>query len=377
MRYFRPLVLALFVTACPGLAQEAAPWHDPSPHKVQFVAVDKDVELEVLDWGGTGRPIVLLAGLGNTAHEFDDFALKLTSECHVYGITRRGYGTSSSPVPNKANYSADRLGDDVLAVLDVLKLERPVLVGHSLAGEELSSIGSRHPERVAGLIYLDAGFEYAFVPAGGNSLTFDIGDLQNALKRFQEEKPRAEQNKLIQEMLQRELPAFETDLRGLKQSFDAAPAEPKSGPGPAAEDRVSFQAFRSWMMRDQGFAAPESELRLQRETRPDGGVGKAIDRSAVASAISAGEQKYSEIRAPVLAIFANPRKPGPYPYNTAAERAAAVKWEADGIDGVAKSFAAGIPNSRVVQIAQANHYVFLSNEADVLREMRDFIEKLK
>jgi non-heme chloroperoxidase len=131
------------------------------------------------------------------------------------------------------------------------------------------------------------------------------------------------------------------------------------------------------MMRDQGFAAPESELRLQRETRPDGGVGKAIDRSAVASAISAGEQKYSEVRAPVLAIFANPRKPGPYPYNTAAERAAAVKWEADGIDGVAKSFAAGIPNSRVVQIAQANHYVFLSNEADVLREMRDFIEKLK
>jgi pimeloyl-ACP methyl ester carboxylesterase len=45
----------------------------------------------------------------------------------------------------------------VLAVCDSLKLNRPVLIGHSIAGEELSSIGSRHPEKVAGLIYLDAG----------------------------------------------------------------------------------------------------------------------------------------------------------------------------------------------------------------------------
>src|SRR5688572_1689016 len=49
-------------------------WQDTSSHKVQFVTVDKDVKLEVLDWGGSGRPIILLAGLGNTAHIFDGFA---------------------------------------------------------------------------------------------------------------------------------------------------------------------------------------------------------------------------------------------------------------------------------------------------------------
>ena len=41
---------------------------DPSPHKVLFVPVDKDARLEVLDWGGTGSPLVFLAGNGNTAH---------------------------------------------------------------------------------------------------------------------------------------------------------------------------------------------------------------------------------------------------------------------------------------------------------------------
>src|SRR6266403_4526129 len=111
-------------------SQQPPPWKDPSPHIAQFVTVDKNVRLEVLDWGGSGRPLVLLAGGGNTAHIFDKFAPQLMDTYHVYGITRRGFGSSSAPV---SGYSADRLGDDVLAVLDVLKLVRPVLAGHSIA----------------------------------------------------------------------------------------------------------------------------------------------------------------------------------------------------------------------------------------------------
>ena len=100
---------------------------------MRSIAVDTNVKLEVLDWGGKGRPVVLLAGLGNNAHVFDKFAPKLTPLYHVYGITRRGFGASSSPRFTPANYSADRLGDDVLAVIDSLGLRRPVLVGHSIA----------------------------------------------------------------------------------------------------------------------------------------------------------------------------------------------------------------------------------------------------
>jgi len=84
-------------------------WRDESPHSVQFINVDHLVKLEVLDWGGSGRPLVLLSGLGNTAHIFDQFAPKLTATYHVYGITRRGFGESSHP---RSGYMADRLGDD-------------------------------------------------------------------------------------------------------------------------------------------------------------------------------------------------------------------------------------------------------------------------
>ncbi len=129
-------------------------------HTIQFITVDKDVKLEVLDWGRSGPPLVPFTGLGDNAHRFDKFAFKLTPSYHVYGITRRGFAASSVPA---TGYSADRLGDDVLAVIDALKINKPVLVGHSIGGEELSSIGSRHPEKVAGLIYVDAGYSYAFL----------------------------------------------------------------------------------------------------------------------------------------------------------------------------------------------------------------------
>jgi pimeloyl-ACP methyl ester carboxylesterase len=64
--------------------------------QARFVDVGDGVKLEVLDWQGSGRPLVLLAGSGNTAHIYEDFAPKLADCCHVYAITRRGYGVSSS-----------------------------------------------------------------------------------------------------------------------------------------------------------------------------------------------------------------------------------------------------------------------------------------
>jgi len=141
-------LFALLVASAVFAQDKAA---DGSPPKRLRVAVDKGLTLEVLDWGGSGRPVVFLAGMGETAHEFDQLAPKLTGEGHIYGITRRGFGASSAPAPPRFDvsrradgiyeikrhdlsetnpYDADRLGDDVLAVIKKLKLRRPVLIGH-------------------------------------------------------------------------------------------------------------------------------------------------------------------------------------------------------------------------------------------------------
>jgi non-heme chloroperoxidase len=89
-------MLFVAVIATSAYAQAPRPWRDPSPHAVRFVTVEQGVRLEVLDWGGSGKAVLLLAGGGNTAHVFDEFAPKLASDHHVCGITRRGFGASGS-----------------------------------------------------------------------------------------------------------------------------------------------------------------------------------------------------------------------------------------------------------------------------------------
>ena len=320
----RPLPLE-FRRATPKTA-----WKDPSPHTMQFVTADntanQPVNLEVLDWGGSGRPLVLLAGLGNTAHIFDKFAPKLTATYHVYGITRRGFGASSAPSPLAATYSADRLGDDVLAVLDALKLNRPVLAGHSLAGEELSSVGSRHPERIAGLIYLEAGYSYAYYDRSRGDLGIDLTDLQKKLEQLQPGKGPQDPRHLIEELLATTLPGFERDLKEMQKNL---PSASSAQPAPA-------------------------------EVPP------------ITQAIMTGMQKYTDIRVPVLSIFAVPHATG-QPFKDDAARAAADAHDEAATGAQAKAFESGVPSARVVRLSHANHYLFLSNEADVLREMNDFL----
>jgi len=144
----------MILVVCKAWAGE---WRDPSQHKVVFVEVAPGITLETLNWGGHGRAVLLLAGGGNTAHVFDDFAGKLTSHYRVIGLTRRGSPPSSIP---DDGYSADDLGNDVVAVITALNLNRPVLIGHSFAGQEMSNVASRFPERIAGLVYLDANHSW-------------------------------------------------------------------------------------------------------------------------------------------------------------------------------------------------------------------------
>lgn len=303
---------------------------DSSPHSTQFITVADNVKLEVLDWGGSGRPLVLLTGFGDSAHVFDQLAPKLSGTYHVYGITRRGFGNSSHPAPFVANYAADRLGDDVLAVIDALKLDRPVLAGHSRGGEELSSVGSRHPEKVAGLIYLDAAYSYAYYDPSHGDLDIDLMELQKKLEQLEPANMPADPKALVRELLETTLPGFEKDLRQMQKRLEIAPPLPPQ-PGP-----------------------PPEMPPLQR-------------------AMLAGMQKYTDIRVPILAIYALPHDRGiPDP----AARAADEVYDLEVSGAQAKAFEVGLPLARVVRLPHADHYVFRSNETDVLREMKAFINSL-
>ena len=144
-----------------ALARSPAAWRDPSPHQVRRVTVDSSVQLEVLDWGGSGPPLVLL-GCYLSAHMYDEFAPKLTNQFHVYGITRRGIGASDKPA---TGYTVQRSADDVLEVLNSLNVQKSLLVGHSCAGQILTMFAAQHSDRLHGLVYLDGAGDPTMTPA--------------------------------------------------------------------------------------------------------------------------------------------------------------------------------------------------------------------
>src|SRR5262249_36315609 len=135
---------------------------------------------EVLDWGGTGQTLVLLTGLGDNAHIYDQFAYQFIDRFHVIGLTRRGYGRSSQPAHG---YDLDTRARDDIAVLDKLNVRQAVFGGHSVAGTELSKLGAAYPDRVKKLVYLDAldigSREWANLPQPPSAPEYTPGDLES------------------------------------------------------------------------------------------------------------------------------------------------------------------------------------------------------
>ena len=329
-------VIAAILVATAGSEAFGSPIADQSPHKVSFVNVENGIKLEVLDWGGAGRPLVFLAGLGDTAHVFDRLAPEFVKSNHVYAITRRGFGNSSKPEPTIDNYSAARLGKDVLQAIDALGLERPILAGHSLAGEELSWVGSYHPNKISGLIYLDAGYSYAFYTPGssiplGTNLVLSAEELNKKLRKF--EAPgvagRARPVGDAAAEIKGPLSDFEKDLSAAQHALEIFPPPPTASKQPAKnlEDKIS-------------------------------------------DTVLSGAQKFTHLRVPILALFGDPPA-GPPNVDPKVGAAETARW-----DEQINAFAAGVPSAHVVKLANAQHELWMTNKDDVVREMKNFMATL-
>ncbi len=115
------------------------------------------LELHVLEWSSEGVPLVLLHGLGNEAHLWDDFVPSVAPHYRVLALDQRGHGDSDWDP--EARYDAESMTNDLEAVLDALDIDRFVLVGFSMGGRVSMTFAGRHPERLAGLVIIDIGPE--------------------------------------------------------------------------------------------------------------------------------------------------------------------------------------------------------------------------
>lgn len=319
----RCLALAAACAACAGQSQPAP----VVPPRTFQVTTAPGVSLEVIDWGGSGRPLVFLAGGGLSAHQFDEFAPPLAGRYRVLGISRRG-SWPSSDVP------ADSLGvlvDDIVAVMDSLDLPSAVLVGHSFAGMEMALFGERHPERCTGLVYLDAAYD----------------NTDNDLERV----------------------------------FTQAPPPPP--PPMTAADSASFQAVRAYGERINGFRMPDSEIRgLHRWDASGRMVGRVISETQRGQGALIQAPRWEAVRCPSLGMYpvVSPLETWLewYPTLDAAQREAGEAYvrEFGRWTAAQRAKFGSFPQNRVVEFPRTGHYFFLEQPDEARRIIREFVESL-
>ena len=115
----------------------------------------RGLELHLLEWGAAARSgILLLHGGAAHAHWFDAVASALAERRHVVALDQRGHGESAWARPPA--YATEDFAGDIVGVIDRLGWESAVLVGHSMGGHNAIACAAWHPDRIRGLVIVDA-----------------------------------------------------------------------------------------------------------------------------------------------------------------------------------------------------------------------------
>ncbi len=105
--------------------------------------------------GLTGIPFLLVHGLASNARMWDGVAEELNALGHpVIAIDQRGHGRSSKP---DDGYDFTTLTQDLLAVIDEMDIEPPIVAGQSWGGNVVMELAARHPDRIRGVVAVDGG----------------------------------------------------------------------------------------------------------------------------------------------------------------------------------------------------------------------------
>ena len=300
------------------------------PAIIKHVSVDEGISLEVVDWGGRGLPVILLAGLGHTAHVFDDFAPELTDDYHMMGITRRGFGASSQP---DSGYDIETLVADIKAVMNGLNIQQAVLAGHSLGGDEMTLFARKHPERLSGLIYIEAAYA----------------------------------------------------RKSAADSLQNYPQPESIRPEPSKKDFSSIERFRDYYARVNGVVMPLSEIEALNSWDAAGRFQGGITPGWLYGAIRNGltDPDYSGIDVPALAIYGVN-----YPItelfldyasrDSTTQKQMEIRHRAGlRIDGLSRQgFRENMRRGQIVEIDGAGHSVYITHRNEVSAAVRQFLKSV-
>ncbi len=129
--------------------------HPPTDASVEV----NGLRLHYRDWDGPATVAALaFHGFALNCHSWDEVAPRLNDLIRIRAIDQRGHGLSQWAA-DLTDYTRDAMVADVAALVRVLALDRPVIIGHSMGGMNSMTFAARHPEQVRALVLVDVGPE--------------------------------------------------------------------------------------------------------------------------------------------------------------------------------------------------------------------------
>ena len=123
-----------------------------TPFRAQYRVID-GTRLRIVD-SGRGTAVVFLHGFGASMYSWRTTLPPVAAAGYrVIAIDNRGFGFSDKPAHGYRNADYARL---IVALLDSLDISSAVLVGHSMGGAIAAEVALAHPDRVRGLVLIDA-----------------------------------------------------------------------------------------------------------------------------------------------------------------------------------------------------------------------------
>jgi aminoacrylate hydrolase len=98
---------------------------------------------------GAGFPVMFVTGLGGFAAFWQDQTVAFAKKFDIVTHDHRGIGQSDqSPII----YTVDRMAQDVVGLMNALRIDRAHIVGHSTGGAIAQTLAIEHPSRVASIV---------------------------------------------------------------------------------------------------------------------------------------------------------------------------------------------------------------------------------
>jgi pimeloyl-ACP methyl ester carboxylesterase len=328
------LALITFAAVFLPRSSTAAP---ATPH-THFIKVN-GVQLEYLDWGGHRKPLLFLAGQGDTPYIYNDLAPEFINHFRVLGLTRRGHGASEQA---QNGYQLDNLVQDVASFINALHLRDVTIVGHSWGGVEAVRLSELHPDVVRRVVLLDTA--YPPMPETldviGSKLLPALGGMS-----FSE--------------ASRSYEATREFWKGVRTKW------PPEGGEKAWSDSSEINLRHALVVHDDGSVAWRSDPASDEMNKSN-------------SDENAAHWNFTNIPVAALLIFAHSPFADTLPYLKLDGQTAAQILKASDIREKARraqieAFRRDSPKAKIVELDHTSHYCFIQRREAVLDEMLRFL----